>query len=85
MLVAADRGFDLAAGFVGRTVDEGDVVFINKTLAKLLRQSLVYLVCFGNDDQPRCVFVEAVDNPDSVRTPCGSGGLKIARSLASLI
>ena len=65
MFVAADRGLDLSRVLIGRAVDERDVRFVNLPLAKLLRQSLVYLVRFGDDDQAGCVFVEAVNDADS--------------------
>ena len=64
MLIAADRNVDLAGIFVRLAVNERDVRFVNRPLAKLFGQSLVDLVIFCNDDQARGVFVEAVDDAD---------------------
>lgn len=74
VLVAADRGLDRAGVFFRGPVNERDIRFVNRSLAKLLRQGLMDLIGFGDDDQARGVFVEAMDDAYPVRTACVTGG-----------
>jgi len=45
-------------------MDKGDVFFLNRPITKLFRQRLVYLLVLSDDDKPRGIFVETVDNAD---------------------
>ena len=61
VFVAADGSLNSPGVLLERPVDEGNISFINLAIAKLIGQSFLYLLGFGNNDQPRSVFVEAVD------------------------
>ena len=83
MAVACDGTVDLAGIFSDRSVDKGNVVLFDGSSAELFRESFVYLFVFCDDDKTRGVFVEAVNDADSVRTACVSGRpVAEARALA---
>ncbi len=65
VLVAADRGLDLATILLGRAVDESDVRFENQAFAKLLRQGLMHFVIFGDHDKPRSIFIKTMNDTDA--------------------
>ena len=60
--MAADCSFDHAGAFAQLAGDEREVNLLNTAFRKLLRQSAMRFVVFGNDQTTARVFIETVDD-----------------------